>query len=830
VVGPSASEPLAPEGARRTDDDGALTPLHGLSSPEVAERRARGLANDTGAGTSRPLRDIVRSNVVTPFNGLLGALAAVVLATGSWQDALFGLILVWNSLVGIVQEVRAKRTLDRLAVLDAPDARVTRDGSMQDIEVTAVVLGDILQLRAGDQVVADGVVRVGHGLEIDESLLSGESDPVAKQEGDEVLSGSLVVAGSGTVQVNRVGAASFASRLTAEARTFRLTTSELVRGINQILRYVAVTIAVVGPILYWSQTRSTSSWQEAVRGAVAGLVGMVPEGLVLLTSITFFAAAMTLARRNVLVQELPAVEGLARVDVLCVDKTGTLTEGDIDFASLAGIDGASADSEAALGALAADDDANATLMALRTVFAPPPGWVRTGSVGFASVRKWSAASFEGHGTWVLGAPEMIRLGVDPDDAILARANASAEEGTRTLLLSETDAPLAGDQLPEGLRPAALLHFEERIRPDAAETMGYFAAQHVGVKVISGDNPRTVAAVARRVGLTGAADAFDARELPDDEEQMGRILDERTVFGRVTPQQKRDMVSGLQARGHVVAMTGDGVNDALALKDADIGVAMGSGAPATRAVAQLVLLDSEFGVMPGVVAEGRRVIANIERVANLFLTKNVSALVLSLSVAIARWPFPFLPRHLTLVSGLAIGIPGFFLALGPGGDRFESGFVRRVLAFAVPAGVLIGAGVLVAYAFARAESVAPDRARTAAAIVYTIASFWVLVIQARPMQVWKVGLVATMAGLALLAFVLPVGRSFYELRLPPPGTVAQSVALGGAAALAVEVVSRASMRLRRRSSGRRAIAAAAAHERAGRASAAVRHRGHLGPRR
>jgi cation-transporting ATPase E len=770
------------------------TPLSGLTLAQVTDAVERGLTNDTGQHTSRPLRDIIRANVITPFNALLSALALVVLLTGAWQDALFGLVVVWNSLVGIVQELRAKHTLDQLAVLNAPRARAVRDGSTVEIPVEEVVLGDILTLQTGDQIVADGVLRVADGLEVDESLLTGEADPVSKQPGDEVLSGSIVVAGSGTTQVHNVGADSFASRLTADARAFRITKSELVAGINRILRYVAVAIVVTAPILFWSQTRSTSTWQEAVQGTVAGLVGMVPEGLVLLTSITFFAAALTLARRRVLVQELPAVEGLARVDVLCLDKTGTLTVGEMAFAGAEPLGDVGEQLDLVLAALAADEEANATLLALRRAYPDPPDWVRGDRVPFSSARKWSAAAFEDHGSWVLGAPEMVRPGAPPDDAIAATADRAAAAGSRTLLVAATDRPLAGDALPDGLRPVALLRFDETIRPDAPATLRYFTEQGVGLKVISGDNPRTVGAVAARAGLPGSDRTLDARNLPDEPGALAEALEDRSVFGRVTPHQKRAMVAGLQSRDHVVAMTGDGVNDALALKDADIGVAMGSGAAATRAVAQLVLLDSEFSVLPGVVAEGRRVIANVERVANLFLTKNVSALLLSLSVAVARWPFPFLPRHLTLVSAVAIGIPGFFLALGPNTTRFEPGFVRRVLSFAVPAGTIIAVAVMVAYGLARAESVAPDKARTAATIVYVIASLWVLVMQARPLRTWKLALVASMAGLAALAFVVPAGRTFFDLQLPPPAVVLQSAALGAGACVAMEAVWRLASRL------------------------------------
>src|SRR5690242_4835205 len=495
---------------------------------------------------------------------------------------------------------------------------------------------------------------------------------------------------------------------------------------------------------------------------------MVPQGLVLLTSIAFGVAAVTLARRQVLVQQLPAVEGLARVDVVCLDKTGTLTDGNVEFDSVIQLgDGTLA--AAALGALADDDEnRNTTLAAIGQAF-PPDGWVRQAAVPFSSARKWSAASFAGHGTWVLGAPEMV-LPDGPQEQ-LSQAAGLAASGRRVLVLAYAAGPLDGESLPQGLRAAAFVLLAERLRSDAAQTIAYFAAQGVALKVISGDSPLTVAAVAARAGLPHADRPVDARDLPEDPGALGRLLEERSVFGRVTPQQKQAMVKALQARGHTVAMTGDGVNDVLALKLADIGIAMGSGAPATRAVAELVLLDGRFATLPGVVAEGRRVTANIERVANLFITKTVWATLLAVAVGVMLLPYPFLPRHLTIIDTLTIGIPSFFLALGPNPRRYVPGFADRVLRFAIPAGTIIAAATFAAYTLARAGGLPLIQQRTAATLVTLILSLCLLALLAAPLTWRRIVLVgAALAGFALL-FPVPAVRRFYALQLPHSGLAA-----------------------------------------------------------
>ena len=762
-----------------------MTGATGLTAAEAAQRVRAGQVNTADDRTSRTFAEILRANVLTRFNAIIGTMFVLILVFGEGQDSLFGFVLLFNTLIGVVQEWRAKRTLDRLAVLAAPKARVVRDGEVHEVAVTEVVLDDLCELRAGDQVPADGVVQDAQGLEIDESLLTGESDPEEKRNGDEVLSGSIAVAGSGRFQATRVGADSYARKLATEARRFTLVRSELMDGINTILRYVQWALIPTAILLALSQFSQHSGWHDAIAGTVAGVVAMVPEGLVLLTSLAFGLAAVTLARRQVLVQELPAVEVLARVDMVLLDKTGTITEGAIAFDSVQEL--AEEDPVAdALGALAADETRNATMSALCNAFPAPEGWERTGSTAFSSARKWSAASFGSRGTWVLGAPEMV-WNAGPGDPVRARAEALAAQGQRVLLLAHTDASLSGEELPGGLHASALVMFEERVRDDAADTLAYFAAQDVRCMVISGDSPHTVGAVASRVGLTGGDAPVDARTLPEEPEALAAVLAESSVFGRVTPHQKRAIVGALQQSGHVVAMTGDGVNDALALKDADIGIAMGSGAPATRAVAQIVLLDGKFATMPGVVAEGRRVIANVERVSNLFVTKTCYATLLAMAIAIARWPYPFLPRHMTIVSSLTIGIPAFFLALAPNARRYVPGFVPRVLRFAIPAGIVAACAAMASYAVAHyAEGVNTTEARTCATVTLMIVGLWVLNLLARPITLGRALLCGTMAGAFAVILAVPAFRDFFALDLPGGTATVAAFVVASIAGVVLEV--------------------------------------------
>jgi len=781
--------------------------LRGLTTDEVRERVVAGQTNDVQDTTSRSVWQILRANVFTLFNAIVGGGFILLLFLGQWRDALFGFAALGNAVIGVVQEYRAKSLLDRLAVLESPRARVWRDGELQDIASAEVVRDDVLVLRAGDQVTADAVILDCEGLEIDESLLTGESDPVAKPAGTEALSGSVVVAGQGAGCVIRVGAGSFASSLTAEAKRFSLVHSEIRSGINRVLRWIswalipAIAVVINGQMHAhggWERALSTGAWAAATVGAVGSIIAMIPLGLVLLTSVAFAVGGVRLAREKVLVQELAAVEGLARVDVLCLDKTGTMTEGRITFDAVHELGAPHPPGwRQALGWFGTAPGANATAQGLASAFpgghGPDPVYVAP----FSSTLKWSATAFgTGHpaaGTWFLGAPEIV---LTPDTPAAVRAlNASdalSSAGRRTLILAHTPVVLpVGDPhrvpAPPAPAPVVLLTFRERIRRDAPRTLSYFRRQGVAVKIISGDAPATVAAVARDVGLDGD-EGYDARLLPADPLLLEQALEDHAVFGRVTPTQKRQMIRALKRSGHTVAMTGDGVNDVLALKEADIGIAMNSAAAATKAVARMVLLDGRFDRLPSVLAEGRRVIANMERISILFLSKTTYALALSLAFGSLLWSYPFLPRQLSATDGLTIGIPAFFLALMPNKRRSIPGFLKRSLALAVPAGLIIATAVVAINAYSRFIGVpSVEATRTASVITLSVVALSILVEVSRPLNPAKAGILAAMcAGLGLVLYVPPL-QEFFRLEWPPPAlatATAVTAALGATAMTAL----------------------------------------------
>jgi cation-transporting P-type ATPase E len=749
---------------------------------------AAGQVNAAPPGPGRTVGQILRANVLTRFNAILGTMFVVVVAVGPPVDALFGIVLVVNTGFGVVQELRAKRTLDRLAILTAARARVVREGTLGEIPVDQVVLDDVLELRQGDQVPVDGVVLPGDGLEVDEALLTGEAEPVVRQPGEQVLSGSFVVAGTSRVRAAGVGGERYAARLQAQARRFSLIRSELQQGTNQILRLVTWVMIPAGLLVVISEFfRSHDPLEEAVRGSAAAVVAMVPEGLVLLTSLAFTAGAMRLARRRVLVQELAAVEGLARVDVLCIDKTGTLTRPGMQVTETRVLDGwPEARIAEVLSAMAAADEApNGTIRALAARYDSPPGWTVQARLPFSSARKWSGVSFAGHGTWLLGAPGVV--GGHPGAAASLPAEVAAAvagheaAGRRVLLLVSATRPLDGERPPDGAEPAALIVLAEELREDTAATVRYLLSQGVAIKVPSGDAPRAVAAIAARAGIPVTGTPCDASALSDDE--ITEALATASILGRVRPGHKLAAVRALQADGHVVAMVGDGVNDVQALKQADLGIAMGSGSQASRSVARVVLLDGTFSAIPRMLQEGRRVIANIERVAKLFVTKTVYAAIIAVTIGVAGVSYPFYPRHLTIISTLTIGVPGFFLALAPGAPLARPGFTRRVLAFTIPAGTAAAVAGLAAYAIARGTpGVSAAAARTAATLAVFTVGLWVLALIAGLPALLRIALVAVMAGALVLLFAVPLARRVFALQLPP-AAVGTWVACIAAAAIA-----------------------------------------------
>lgn len=754
----------------------------GLTSAEVAIRIADGQVNTQPPRAGRTVPQIVRDNVFTRINLILAVLFALVLVTGQLKQGLFALLIIANSVVGIVQEVRAKRTLDRLSVIGAAHPTVRRDGRSERIDPDQIVLGDLIEVGSGDQIVVDGEVVEASHLVLDESLLTGEADPVAKTIGDPVLSGSHVTAGAGTYRATKVGSNAYAAQLTAEASRFTLVDSELRRGIDSILKYVTWIIIPVGIMTIWIQLREVrASGRDALLGMVAALVPMIPEGLVLMTSVAFAVGVIRLGQRKCLVQELPAIETLARVDTVCVDKTGTLTEGGMTATEIITTPGGpdEATARAALAQLlATDPHPNDTNRAVAEFIGTPTArWTQVTLAPFSSATKWSGATFEGEGSVLLGAPDVLAPEGDP---LRDRAEQMGAKGLRVLMIAGTTTAVDDPGVLASITPFGLVVLTQRLRPDAAETVAYFEREGVDLRVISGDNAASVGAVAASVGIPGGPErAVDARTLPADPDELTEILNDRAVYGRVTPQQKRDMVHALQRGGRTVAMTGDGVNDVLALKDADIGVAMGSGSDASRSAAQIVLLDNRFASLPAAVGEGRRVIGNIERVATLFLTKTTYSVVLALLVGLFAMPFPFVPIHVTITAWFTIGIPAFILSLAPNHERARSGFTRRVVQRSAPGGVVIGLAAFLTYRLLHRHdaSSTPEQISTAVLVVVIVIALWVLYRVTRPNTAWKHALIWVSAAAYVVMFTVPPLARFFSLDVESP------VALGVAAGIA-----------------------------------------------
>ena len=759
----------------------------GLTASEVADRRAAGLGNALPDREGRTIAEILRANVLTRFNAILGILALTVVIIGSPVDALFGIIVVLNAVIGIVQELAAKRALDRLRVKIAPTITVVRDGVDAVIPPAELVRGDVLRLRAGDQLPADGRVLDADGLETDESALTGEADPVAKQANDEVLAGSAVVAGSARVVLIRVGHDAWIQKLVMQARTYAPTHSELRNGVDRMLQVIGWTIAPLTALLLWSQLRGDRGTKDGLVSAIAGVVGLVPQGLVLMISLAMATAVRRLAANHVVVQELQAVEGLARIDVLCIDKTGTLTTGRTTLDALEPLETTLEDLRVALAALAkAEPSPTAAMLAIAPGVGEAPSWTATSHVAFSSARKWSATSFDGHGTWLIGAPEMLLAGStgQPVDAITTRVSELAAQAKRVLLVARADGPVVDEEsLPPDVHPAGLVVLTEEVRSDAAATLAYFAEQGVEVKVISGDNPTTVSAVAVHLGVRGGEKSADLRS---STVSIDELAESTTVFGRVSPEQKQEIVKALQRAGHVVAMTGDGVNDIPALKAADIGIAMDTATTATKAVAQLVLLDGRFDRLPGVVDEGRRVVANMERVSCLFVAKSVYAAIFALVIGVSGAVFPFLPRHLSLVSELTVGIPAFALSFRHADARTRPGYLGRVLRFAVPAGLVAASVTLTVYWLVRSRFMhgTLNEGRSASTLALGSVAFWLLYRLMRPLDRFNAALLGGLVAVAVIIVATPATRRFYALDLLP---ITDAFAAGVVTATSVAVL-------------------------------------------
>ncbi len=743
----------------------------GLTEEEAQQRLAtRGPVEPPA--TSRSTASIVRANVFTVFNGILAAFGVLTLIFGDWRDALFLGIIVANSAIGIGQELRAKRALDALSAEIAPHATVVRDGSPREVGVEEVVPGDLVRVEAGDSVVADGMLARADGLSLDESILTGESAPVRRVTGEEVRSGSYALEGAGAYVVTAVGGESYAQRIAGEAREFRHPHSPLELAINRLLFVLVGVMIPLGTIFLYALWRRDEPIREAVTTAVAGIVTLIPEGLVLLASLTFAAAALQLARRGALAQQLNAVESLASVDTVCLDKTGTLTEAGLRVVSVE----PAADTEEeelrhALSRFASSSPArNRTLDAIAADGTAEPE-VPAEYVPFSSARRWSALRLDGT-RYVLGAPERFPLG-----ALAVTARREQEAGRRVVAFGTAAGELAAaDAPPAGLRPLGLVVLAEDLRPDARATVEFLRSEGVELKVLSGDAPATVGAIAADAGIDaadGAADGSVAGDLPLDV----------AVVGRISPEGKRRLVERLTASGRYVAMVGDGVNDVPALKAARLALAQGSGSEMARSVADVVLVNGDFASVPRMVGEGRKILRNIQRVTKLFVTKSAFAAFLILVVGLTETPYPLLPRHLTLAAALTVGIPGFFLALAPSeGSWRTTGFLRDVARFAIPAGTAAGLGVLSAYLFALNVVGLPlAEARTAAlTVLVAVGLYFVMVLEASTSR--RATMVGGLCIALFLAYCAVLGldgmRDFFAVVVP--GTWAVIGILGGIA--------------------------------------------------
>jgi P-type E1-E2 ATPase len=753
------------------------TTEQGLSGAEAAKRLRK--LGPPPENSSRSTSSIVAGNVFTLFNGIIGAFFVLDIGLGLYADSLFGLIAVVNSYIGIRQELKAKATLDELAVLVAPRAKVVRDGALTEVLATEIVPGDVVRVEPGDQLVADGEVSASRGMTLDESMLTGEADGIRKGEGDRVLSGSFCVSGSGHYLVDAVREESYAGKLAGEARAFRHPPSPLQKEVNRVIIASTYVMLPLAAILVFSLSIRNVGLEEAAQTATAGLVTLIPEGLVLLMSVTFAVAAVRLAKRDTLVQQMSASESLAAVDTICVDKTGTLTAGELRLTTVEFAEGVeAAAAQAALGCFAASaGDRNRTLEVIAERF---PGEAErvSAEVPFSSEWKWSGAALAGGSTYVMGAPDVLAeagaLNLPP--GLARKLEEETAAGRRVVAFGESSTALPADAAaapPPQLTPLALVVLEETLRPDAAETVAYMREQEIDLKLISGDARATVTAVAYAVGVEREAGVVEGSDLPGDPEQLGKVALANTIFCRIKPEQKKALVAALVDAGRYVAMIGDGVNDVPALKQARMAVAMGSGTQVTKGVADVVLLKDQFSRLPEAIGEGRRIARNIHRLGRLYLTKTVYAATLILLVGVPGFAFPFLPRHLTLAAFLTIGIPSFVLALAPSdGPLYRGRLLRALAAFAVPAGVATALGSILS--FFLVDSLFGgnlEGGRTAATTTLIVLGLaFVLLLERGPgrehiaIQSYMLALVVGLAGLYAGILAIAPLREFFEMEL------------------------------------------------------------------
>jgi len=724
-----------------------------------------------GPATSRSWSSILRANLLTVFNVTLVIFGVITLAFGDWRDGMFLGILVLNAGIGIVQEARAKASLDRLAALVAPQATVVRDGAARQVAVNQVVTGDLVRVEAGDQIIADGRLAHAEGLGLDESILTGESESVARGPGDSVRAGSFAVEGAGAYVAEAVGADTYAERLVGEAKEFRHPRSPLERALDKLIIITAVAMVPLGLLLGWSLFEHDVPFRESVATAVAAVVTLVPEGLVLLTAITYAAATLRMTRRGALSQQLNAVESLASADAICLDKTGTLTEDSLRVVAsrpAAGVD--EGEFSAILGAFAASSPSvNPTLAAIGAAF-PGTAETPTNTVPFSSKRRWSGLQ-TGRRSVVMGAPEHFDLGelaaVVEREAGAGRRVLAFARGDVELTLPRPDAPP-----PRGLRLLGLVMLAEELRADTRETVAYLLEEGVELRVISGDAPATVAAIAMDAGIPMLGPPVDGRDLPADDTALRELARTTSVVGRISPDGKRRFVEALAAEGRYVAMVGDGVNDVPALKAARLGIAQGSGSQMARSIADLVLVKGGFASIPPMIREGRKVLRNLQRVAKLFVAKSAVAAFLILTVGLSSESYPFLPRHLTLASAVTIGIPAFFLALAPSaGEWRPRRFLRDTASFAIPAGTAMGLGVVASYLLAlNLVDVGELRARTVATtVLVAVGLYLIIVLEASSKRRNYVvgGLCVALFALYITVLSLPSLRGFFELSSPDP---------------------------------------------------------------